>query len=80
MLWREIISKEPGKSHQISVSKLNRNPKKRLQEIGQTDIDDLFSLAIDGKRRVWGIKSVNILKIIWWDPDHTVCPSPKKHT
>ncbi len=34
----------------------------------------------NGKQRIWGIKDRNILKVLWWDPDHEVCPSLKKYT
>jgi len=40
----------------------------------------LFSFAIDGRRRVWGIRREHVLCLLWWDPNHQVCPSQKKAT
>lgn len=71
--------KEAG-SHNIEISKLTKEAQKRLTEIGYNDIDELFSLRLSGKERIWGIRDRFALKIIWWDPKHEVCPSNKKHT
>ena len=35
---------------------------------------------ISGPGRVWGIREEHVLDLLWWDPRHEVCPSPKKHT
>ena len=67
-------------SHNISVEKLSKAAKKRLSEIGYDDIDELFSLRISGKERIWGIRDRYALKILWWDPKHEVYPVQKKHT
>ncbi|MCU7816542.1 MAG: hypothetical protein KZQ81_15420 [Candidatus Thiodiazotropha sp. (ex Rostrolucina anterorostrata)] len=67
-------------SHLIQVRDLCRAAQKRLVEIQQDDIDELFSLRLGGKERVWGIRDQSVLKILWWDPNHEVCPSLKKHT
>ncbi|MCK9490727.1 MAG: hypothetical protein M0Q24_01445 [Sulfurimonas sp.] len=75
--WAEL--KEKG-SHNIEINKLTKKAQKRLVEIGCNDIDELFSLRISGKERIWGIRDRFALKIIWWDPEHEVCPSLKKHT
>jgi hypothetical protein len=77
MTWDQIERKG---SHDISLSDLCSEARKGLARINQDDVDELFSLRLTGKQRIWGIRDRSILKIIWWDPDHTVCPSRKKHT
>ena len=67
-------------SHPIGINDLSGDAQKRLREIMQDDIDELYSFRITGKERVWCIQSANIMKILWWDPNHEVCPSHKKHT
>lgn len=54
--------------------------KKRWREIGLDDYDGLWELRVSGKGRLWGMLKDNIFYIVWWDPDHLVCPAPKKHT
>lgn len=67
-------------SHNVAVGDFIKEARDRLQEIGQADVDELFSLRLTGKQRIWGIRDRYALKILWWDPEHEVCPSPKKHT
>ena len=67
-------------SHLVQVDALCSKAQKRLGELGQDDCDELFSFRITGRKRIWGIKDGNILWLLWWDPEHEVCPSNKKHT
>jgi hypothetical protein len=75
--WEEII--RTG-SHPIEVYKCEKPAKNRLEEIKQDDIDELMSFRVSGKKRVWCIKDRNIMRVLWWDPEHEVCPAPLKHT
>jgi hypothetical protein len=77
MKWSEI---EGPRNHFIQVPQLIPEARARLAEIDQDDTDSLFSLHLDGKKRILGIRDGHVLKILWWDPDHQVCPSPKKYT
>lgn len=67
-------------SHLVEIVDIIPGAQKRLMEIQRDDIDHLFSWRITGKKRVWCIKESNVLWLLWWDPEHQVCPSPKKHT
>ena len=68
------------RSHRVSRDLLVKEAKERLVTIKQDDIDELMSFRIAGRERVWCIQSRNIMKILWWDPRHEVCPSQQKHT
>lgn len=78
MTWAEIMKE--GQSHSVAVSEIISSASKRLEEINQDDIDALFSLRISARERLWGIRDQHMFKILWWDPNHEVCPSKKKHT
>lgn len=78
--WHEILIKNKKKNHPIAIKDLCSHAQKRLQEIGQDDVDEVISLGLMGKERIIGIMDRNVLKILWWDPEHSVCPSSKKHT
>lgn len=67
-------------SHAVVVGDLIPEAQKRLVEIQKDDLDELFSWRITGKKRVWCIKECSMLWLLWWDPEHQVCPSAKKHT
>lgn len=75
--WAEIKS---SGSHHVEKNKLIKNAQKRLAEIYLDDHDELFSMRLTGKKRIWGIRDGNIFKLLWWDPEHEVCPSYKKGT
>jgi hypothetical protein len=79
MTWNQLSSNDQG-SHLVPLSNLCSDARDRLEEIKQNDIEHLYSLRLSGKERIWGIRKANVLKILWWDPDHEVCPSLKKHT
>ena len=78
MTWRDV--KKGGDSHSVAIEKLIKPAQDRLQELKLDDIDELFSLRCTGKQRIWGIETGAVLRLLWWDPDHQICPSPKKHT
>lgn len=66
-------------NHSVSRDKLCPDARKRLTEL-RLECDELHSLHLTGAKRVWGILSENVITLLWWDPDHKVCPAPKKHT
>lgn len=68
------------KSHNVTIDQLIPEARSRLEALGFDDLDELYSLRVNGKPRIWGIRDERFLKVLWWDPDHAVCPSEKKHT
>jgi len=77
--WADI--KSDGNNHAVFIQNCpNPETLKRLTEIHLDDIEELFSLRLSGKERIWGILDNHIFKILWWDPNHEVWPSTKKHT
>lgn len=80
MNWREILQNRNSGCHSIPASKLCSSAQERLAELRQDDTDDLISLRKAGKERIWGIKDRDVLKILWWDPNHEVYPVELKHT
>lgn len=77
MEWSKIEGKQ---HHSIPVENLSKEAKKRLQQIKQDDISDVFSFHLQGKPRIICIRDRHIAKLLWFDPEHKVCPSKKKHT
>lgn len=77
LTWQELRNTH---SHLVDVVDLDSKAQKRLKEIKKDDLDQLFSLRLSGRERMWGIKDSNLLWLLWWDPRHEVCPSYKKHT
>lgn len=72
--------RDKHKNHHIKISDLCKSAQDRLAELRYRDIDELFSLHLTSKNRVWGILRQGVLSLLWWDPEHQICPSAKKHT
>ena len=76
--WDQIAGKT---HHMIPVSSIITSAQKRLAELGHDDEVRLASFHINGKQRMWAIRrSVNQFYLLWWDPEHEICPSYKRHT
>jgi hypothetical protein len=78
MNWDDISGKQ---HHFLSPSSLSKEAIQRLNEIKKDDeIEHLFSFHLQGKPRIIAIRHANVAKLLWYDPEHKVAPSPKKHT
>ena len=62
-------------SHMITVDKLCKDARDRLTALHLDDYEELVSLRVTGAKRIWGIVEHNVIILLWWDPDHQVCPS-----
>jgi hypothetical protein len=78
MKWGDVEGKTG--SHFVEATAITSQARHRLVEIGKDEQARLFSLRITGEKRLWGIRDIAILRLLWWDPRHEVCPSPKKNT
>lgn len=68
-------------SHKIEIGNLSKEAADRLVMLKLDDYEELYSLRITGKKRVWCIHYKRCLMgVLWWDPEHKVFPSKKKHT
>lgn len=85
MTWAEIKRQthHEGKSkhHYLQYEALSKDSQDRLAAKGLEEATDaLFSFALNGTLRIVGIREGERFKVLWYDPKHEVCPSPKKHT
>lgn len=78
MLWTDF---QGDRNHFINPDSLSKNALKRLNELEMEDmIENLFSIALSGKERIIMIRQGDLAKMLWYDPNHQVCPVFKKHT
>ncbi len=80
MTWAEILVQGKKFHHTVALVSLSQEAQSRLREINLDDIDELVSLRLSAKERVWGILDQGVLSLLWWDPEHQVCPSLLRHT
>ena len=84
MTWSEIQSASGGKSagngtnnHFEYIAEMSKEAQKRAREL-RLDVDQLFSLRLSGKERLYGILNNGIFSILWYDSKHEIYPSAKK--
>ena len=77
MTWGEILNRN---NHLVPVDSLSKAAYDRLCALHLDDLEELLSLRLSGKERIWGILEHNVVTLLWWDPEHLVCPSKLKHT
>jgi hypothetical protein len=76
---RETFGKRSkSKHHYVKVADLIPEAQKRLVQLNLDDYDELYSLRLSGKIRVWGIREFGYLKVLWFDLEHEICPSLKE--
>jgi len=80
MTWGEILSEGRRQNHAISVNQCIDKAQERLEFLKLDDLEELTSLRVNSKGRVLGIRDREVFRILWWDPEHEVCPSRLKHT
>lgn len=52
----------------------------RLRDLERDDEDEIARLRCTGSTRLSGFLREHVFHVIWWDPEHRVYPSAKKHT
>ena len=82
MTWGAIESAPKGrgkgtKHHFIDKERLISVAQERLERMKLDDIEQVFSLRLSGKKRIFGILENNVFKILWFDMEHEICPSSK---
>lgn len=77
--WVDIDANHK-RDHPIEIHHLEKFAQDRLTQLQMDDLDVVWSIHIDGKFRIWGIRAASLMQILWIDPCHEICPSHKKHT
>lgn len=84
MTWGEIQSASGGKSvgngtnnHFEYIANMSKDAQKRAKDI-HLDVDQLFSLRLTGKERLYGVLNNGIFSVLWYDSEHEIYPSAKK--
>jgi len=74
MTWNEILQNKK-RDHAVAIDGLIKAARDRLALLRLDDLDELFRFRLGGTMRIWGIRDGRVFKLLWWDPDHEICPS-----
>lgn len=78
--WAELSQQHVPRLKRIALDSLCTAAQNRLVHLKKDDVDGLWELRLAGQERVWGLRQADIFYLLWWDPDHQVCPSHLRHT
>lgn len=79
MSWTQIQS--GSGSHFAGTQGIIKEARLRLSHLKMEEwADHLFSLRMSNKERLWGFLRAGVFHALWWDPEHQIYPSVKKHT
>ena len=74
--WGQIEANRK-RDHAVSIAKFIKKARGRLKTLKLDDRDELWRFRFDGEQRIWGIRNLHVFHILWWDPQHQICPTSK---
>ncbi|MCH6196831.1 hypothetical protein MHT86_04860 [Corynebacterium mastitidis] len=80
--WRECEAETSDghkRNHYHDVTGLPGAVRHRLQSLDEAE-EQVFRFRLSGRRRLWGFRSDDLFRILWYDPEHSVYPLDKRHT
>ena len=80
MTWSDILVTGKKRNHSIPIPDLIPEARRWLER-KRLLLEKMVSLRLSGQERVWGyLAEQGVFVLLWWDPEHEVCPSGLKHT
>jgi len=77
--WGEIEA-DRKYYHAVPVVNLIPDAQSRLTLLKLDENDPLTRLRFTGRQRAWGFRRGHLFMLVWWDPQHRICPSRLKNT
>ncbi len=75
MTWGDILDTGRKHNHPCDTSDICKDAQECLDDDWQGGLDEVVTLRVTGKKRVWGIIENGVCFLLWWDPNHRVYPS-----
>lgn len=79
MTWSEILVGAKKQNHLIPVSDLATPAQRRIEQ-RRIAVDELVSLRLSAKERIFGYLEDGVCVVLFWDPRHEICPSGKRNS
>lgn len=80
LTWAEASTGYRPRCKTIPSTQLCDQAQQRLVALRRDDEDFLVEFHLTGTQRIWGIRRGSMCHVLWWDPDHSVCPSALRRT
>jgi len=79
MPWTQVLTQSRKRDHAMKVGDLCKHAQDRISQL-RIDDDMLWRFRFSGTERLWGVRRGDVFFVVWWDPDHEVCPSHLRNT
>lgn len=86
MSWIDVKQQTHGqkgksKNHYYPLNEMSSTAQKRFVQLGLDEYgDSIFSFAVSSVVRIIGYRENEYFHVLWYDAQHEVYPSKKKHT
>ena len=85
MTWTDIKNQKhddnKSKHHNYPFEKMSNSAQKRFEKLDLDEYsDNIFSFALTSKLRIVGFRENEKFYVLWYDDNHQIYPSAKKHT
>lgn len=78
--WNQIFVVEKKHNHSIPVGELDCPHAREWLRRNMPDQDQLWTLRLSGKERIWGVLREGVFHLIFWDPEHRIKVAAKHGT
>lgn len=79
MTWSEILMISKKQNHLIPIIDLAASALRRIEQ-KKIAVDELVSLRLSAKERIFGYLEDGVCVVLFWDPKHEICPAEKRNT
>lgn len=78
--WKECLAetvmsggKKRARNHDHEVSELGKAAQNRIKQLSEAE-ERIFRFRLSNKTRLWGFRSGDLFRVLWYDPEHKVYP------
>lgn len=73
------VSGRHKRNHDHAITDLSDIAQDRLRQLDENE-ERVFRFRLSGKCRLWGFRSGDLFRVLWYDPEHKVYTVEKRYT
>lgn len=84
--WKECLTetvmsgrKKRPRNHDHTVSEIGKAAQARISQLPEAE-ERIFRFRLASEVRLWGFRSGDLFRVLWYDPEHSVYPVSKRKT
>lgn len=84
--WKECLAetvmsgrRKRPRNHDHTVSEIEKAAQARISQLPEAE-ERVFRFRLASEVRLWGFRSGDLFRVLWYDPEHSVYPVSKRNT